>query len=81
VTAVDRPTFVVVLRPERHCANPVRALRAVLKRALRDHALRCIGIAERPAATATSSAAIADDVALVELASFAAPSSAAVARQ
>jgi hypothetical protein len=65
-----RPTFVIFLRPESYCLDPVRALRAVLKNALRSHGMKCVGIGERsPDVLGTSSAAIA------------APSSAAVARQ
>jgi hypothetical protein len=74
VTTANRPTFAIVLRPEPYCLDPIRALRAVLKRALRDHGLRCIGVAERLSVTSASSVAIAGDVALVELASFTAPS-------
>jgi hypothetical protein len=40
----DRPTYIVHLRPEVHCSDPIRALRAVLKRALRDHGMRCVTI-------------------------------------
>ena len=45
--AADRQTFVVHLRPEKHCLDPIRALRATLKNALRSHGLRCTTI--RPA--------------------------------
>jgi hypothetical protein len=40
----DRPTFIVHLRPETRCRDPIKALRAVLKRALRDHEMRCVTI-------------------------------------
>jgi hypothetical protein len=40
----DRPTFIVQLRPEIYCQDPVRELRWLLKRALRGHGLRCTGI-------------------------------------
>ena len=39
-----RPTFIVHLRPEVHCPDPIRALRAVLKRSLRDYGMRCVTI-------------------------------------
>ncbi len=39
-----RPVFTIVLRPEPHCLDPIKALRAILKHALRSHGLRCIGI-------------------------------------
>jgi hypothetical protein len=59
-----RPVFTIVLRPEPHCLEPIKALRAVLKNALRSHGLKCVGIAERPSAmVGTSSAAIATKVA------------------
>jgi imidazolonepropionase-like amidohydrolase len=41
VIAADRPTFVVHLRPEKGVVDPIRALRATLKNALRSHGLRC----------------------------------------
>lgn len=45
---VNRPPppggFVVVLRPEAGCAEPIVALRRLLKTALRVHRLRCIGV-------------------------------------
>jgi hypothetical protein len=37
-------TFVITLRPEKHCLDPIRALRATLKNALRAHGLRCLTI-------------------------------------
>ena len=39
--AKERPTFTITLRPERNIADPIRALRALLKSALRRHGLRC----------------------------------------
>ena len=42
----DRPTFVITLRPERNIADPIRALRALLKSALRRHGLRCTSARE-----------------------------------
>jgi hypothetical protein len=41
---VDRPTFILHLRPEAHCEDHIKALRATLKRALRDYGLRCTTI-------------------------------------
>ena len=41
---MNRPTFIVHLRPEAHCPDHIKALRAVLKRSLRDYALRCVTI-------------------------------------
>jgi hypothetical protein len=41
-----RPTFTLVLRPEPDVADPVRALRALLKFALRRHGLRCTSARE-----------------------------------
>ena len=43
----DRPVFVLVLRPEKSVADPVRALRALIKIALRRYGLRLIEIKER----------------------------------
>ena len=48
---VDRQTYVLHLRPEKHCLDPIRALRAVLKRSLRDHGLRCTSIRPQTAST------------------------------
>jgi len=41
---VTRPTFIIHVRPEAHCMNPIHALRAILKRSLRDHGMRCVTI-------------------------------------
>jgi hypothetical protein len=41
---VSRPTYIVHLRPETHCPDHIKALRAVLKRALRDNGMRCLTI-------------------------------------
>lgn len=38
------PLFTVVLRPSPGCDDPIRALRALLKRALRSYGLRCVGL-------------------------------------
>jgi hypothetical protein len=40
--ASERPTFLLRLRAEPHVANPVRALRSLLKIALRKFGLRCL---------------------------------------
>ena len=40
--ASDRPTFLLTFRPEPGVDNPIRALRALLKMALRRHGLRCV---------------------------------------
>jgi hypothetical protein len=39
-----RPIFVLRLRPERNCVDPIHALRALLKRMLRKYRLRCLSI-------------------------------------
>jgi ABC-type iron transport system FetAB permease component len=38
----DRLIYLIVLRAEEHEVDPILRLRALLKRALRDHALKCI---------------------------------------
>jgi hypothetical protein len=43
--AKDRPSFTIVLRPEPG-VDPIPALRAVLKGALRQHGLRCTSAVE-----------------------------------
>jgi hypothetical protein len=43
-----RPTFIVHLRPEKDVADPIRALRFFLKRALRNFGLRCTYAEEIP---------------------------------
>jgi len=40
----DRAHFRLILRAEPGCVDPIRALRALLKRALRSHSLRCIEV-------------------------------------
>ena len=40
----DRPIFRLTLRPEPHVADPVYALRGLLKRALRSYGLRAIDV-------------------------------------
>lgn len=44
-----RPTFVLELRPEPGCQDPVRALRAALKTLLRRFHLRALSVEERKA--------------------------------
>ena len=41
---VTWPIYVIYLKPEAHCPDHIKALRSVLKRALRDHGMRCITI-------------------------------------
>jgi hypothetical protein len=45
-TAKDRPVYILKLRPEPQVVDPVRALRAVLKRLLRQHGFKCITVYE-----------------------------------
>jgi hypothetical protein len=40
--ARDRPHFIVVLRPEPHVVDPIKALRGALKTVLRQWGLRCV---------------------------------------
>jgi hypothetical protein len=42
------PMFQIVLRAEKHPVDPALRLRALLKRAWRDHALRCVGVVQLP---------------------------------
>jgi hypothetical protein len=42
-----RPVFVVALRAEPHVADPIKALRALLKTALRRFKLRCVSVEEK----------------------------------
>ena len=46
MTSEQRPTFLVRLRLEPHVTDTVRALRALLKLALRRFGLRCIDVHE-----------------------------------
>ena len=39
-----RPTFVVHLQPTPDCQDPTKALRELLKRALRSWGLRCVTV-------------------------------------
>jgi hypothetical protein len=39
-----RPVFVITLQPEKHVTDPIRALRAALKRLRRSYGLRCISV-------------------------------------
>jgi hypothetical protein len=41
-----RPEFVVHFRAEKDCADPVKALRQLLKRAWRSFGLKCIKVSE-----------------------------------
>jgi hypothetical protein len=38
----DRPTYIIHLRPEPDCTDPIKALRECLKRALRSWGLKCV---------------------------------------
>jgi hypothetical protein len=42
----DRRTFIVHLTPEPDCTVPIKALRELLKRALRTWGLRCVALSE-----------------------------------
>jgi hypothetical protein len=44
--ASERPTFRLVLRPEPNVADPERALRRLLKIALRKFRLKCLSVEE-----------------------------------
>jgi hypothetical protein len=39
-------TFTLILQPEKHCDDPVRMLRQLLKVALRRFGFKCIAVAE-----------------------------------
>jgi hypothetical protein len=55
MSAADRPTFLIRLRPGPHVADPIKALRWALKRLLRDHDLQCLSAeVEQPIACAPS---------------------------
>jgi len=41
-----RPIYVLRLRPEKHVDDPIKALRAALKRFLRTYGLKCISATE-----------------------------------
>lgn len=43
---MNRPTFILRLRPEPRCAYEIHALRRLLKVLLRQFGLRCISIEE-----------------------------------
>jgi hypothetical protein len=58
----ERPTFLLHLRPEPHVADPFRALRGLLKAALRRFGLRCTGC-EISTQTAAAFQKLRDDVA------------------
>jgi hypothetical protein len=42
--ADQRPTYIVHLRPEPDCTDSIKALGELLKRALRNWGLRCVGL-------------------------------------
>ena len=46
VSAQERPTFLLTLRPEPHVTDTPRALKRALKALLRQHGLRCVSIVE-----------------------------------
>jgi hypothetical protein len=48
MSVTERRTYVVKLRPEPGCVDPIRALRAALKVLLRRFHLRCVEISEGP---------------------------------
>jgi hypothetical protein len=48
MTKLDRPGFIVHLTPTADCTDPIKALRELLKRALRSWGLRCTHISEIP---------------------------------
>jgi hypothetical protein len=52
LTPIERPTFVVYLRPEPDCSDPIKALRELLKRALRSWGLRCVYLSQNSAPSA-----------------------------
>jgi hypothetical protein len=41
-----QPTYTIQLQPTPACRDPVKALRATLKNALRAHSLRCVSAVE-----------------------------------
>jgi hypothetical protein len=41
-----RPTYIVHLQPTPDCTDPTKALRELLKRALRSWGLRCVTLSE-----------------------------------
>jgi hypothetical protein len=48
MNAPQRPVYLLRLRPEKG-VDPIRALRHVLKRLLRDYKMRCVSIDEESA--------------------------------
>jgi hypothetical protein len=42
----DRPVYIIKLKPESYVSDPIKALRAALKRLLRSYGLKCVGIAQ-----------------------------------
>ena len=53
----DRPRYLVILEPEKHVTDPVRALRAALKRLFRSYGLRAISVEEKRDAPTINTAA------------------------
>jgi hypothetical protein len=51
MTTAQRPRFVVVLRPEPHVGDAIKALRAFLKVALRQFGLRAVSAREDQSAS------------------------------
>jgi len=54
MTAPDRPTFILHFRPEPG-VDPIHAVRALLKVALRHYGLRCVNAVAHAVITETSS--------------------------
>jgi hypothetical protein len=46
MTKNDRRGFIIHLIPEPDCTDPIKALRELLKRALRSWGLRCVALSE-----------------------------------
>jgi hypothetical protein len=42
----DRPRYIITLQAEKHVVDPIRALRAALKRLLRSYGLRAVSVEE-----------------------------------
>jgi hypothetical protein len=56
----DRPRYTIILEPEKHVADPTRALRAALKRLLRSYGLKAISVQEAPAKATAQDYAVDD---------------------
>jgi hypothetical protein len=48
MSSSDRPIYLIRLRPLPTVSDPIRALRAALKRLLRDHGLRAVSVSQEP---------------------------------